>query len=74
MSAAHRAAAALGAGAAVDDGFPGVALAALPPHALTAAGGDVLRREAAVQGWVPFFGDLGVGGGEIVKTRQHLAP
>lgn len=74
MSAAHGATAALGAGAAVDDGFPGVALAALPPHALTAAGGDVLRRETAVQGGVPFFGDLGVFGGEIVKTRQHLAP
>lgn len=74
MSAAHGAAAALGAGAAVDDGFPGVALAALPPYALAAAGGDVLRCEAAVQGGVPFFGDLGVGGGEVVKTRQHFTP
>lgn len=74
MSAAHGTAAALGAGAAVDDGFPGVALAALPPHALAAAGGDVLRREAAIQSGVPFFGDLGVGGGEVVEAWQHLAP
>lgn len=74
MSAAHGTAAALAAGAAVDDGFPGVALAALPPHTLAAARGNVLRCEAAVQRGVPFFGDLGVGGGEIVKTRQHLAP
>ena len=74
MSAAHRAAAALSAGAAVDDGFPGVPLAALPPHALAAAGGDVLRREAAIQSGVPFFGDLGVGGGEVVEAWQHLAP
>lgn len=74
MSAAHGAAAALGAGAAVDDSLPGVAFAALPPHALAAAWGDVLRREAAVQRGVPFFGDLGVFGGEIVEARQHLAP
>ena len=69
MSAAYGAAAALAAGAAVDDGFPGVPLAALPPYALAAAWSDVLRCEAAVQGGVPFFGDLGVGGGEVVKTR-----
>ena len=74
MSAAHGTAAALSAGAAVDDGFPGVALAALPPHALAAAGGDVLRCEAAVQRGVPFFGDLGVFCGEIVEAWQHLAP
>ena len=74
MSAAHGAAAALGAGAAVDDGFPGVALAALPPHTLAAARGNVLRCEAAVQRGVPFFGDLGVFGGEIVEAWQHLAP
>lgn len=73
MSAAHGATAALGTGAAVDDGFPGVALAALPPHTLAAARGNVLRCEAAVQGWVPFFGDLRVFGGEIVEARQHLA-
>lgn len=73
MSAAHGTAAALGAGAAVDDGFPGVPLAALPPHALAAAGGDILRREAAVQRGVPFFGDFGVFGGEVVEAWQHLA-
>lgn len=74
MSAAHGATAALGTGAAVDDGFPGVPLAALPPHTLAAAWGDVLRREAAVQRGVPFFGDLGVFGGEIVEAWQHLTP
>ena len=73
MFAAHRASAALAAGAAVDDGFPGVALAALPPHTLAAARGNVLRCEAAVQRGVPFFGDLRVFGGEIVEARQHLA-
>lgn len=73
MSTAHGAAAALGAGAAVDDGFPGVALAALPPHALTAAGGDVLRGEGTVFRGVPFFGDFGVGGGEVVEAGQHFA-
>lgn len=74
MFAAHRASAALAASTTVDDSFPSMALAALPPHALAAAGGDVLRCEAAVQRGVPFFGDFGVFGGEVVEAWQHLAP
>lgn len=66
VAAADWAAAALGASAAVDDGLPGVAYAALPPHAPSAARGDVLRRKSAVERRVPLAGDGWVKGGEIV--------
>lgn len=72
MSAAHGTAAALSAGAAVDDGFPGVALATLPPYALAAAWSDVLRREGTVFRRVPFFGDSRIEGGKVVEPCQHF--
>lgn len=62
----------LAAGAAVDDGLPFVACAAAPPHAFSAAGSDVLRREGTVFGGVPFFGDGWIKRGEIVEPCQHF--
>ena len=62
----------LAAGAAVDDGLPFVACAAAPPHAFSAAWGDVLRREGTVFGGVPFFGDGGFQRGKVVKPCQHF--
>lgn len=72
VAAAHWAATLLGAGAAVDDGLPGVACAALPPHTPPAARGDVLRREGAVEGRVPLAGDGWVEGGEVVVADKHF--
>lgn len=72
VAAAHWAATLLGAGAAVDDGLPGVACAALPPHTPPAARGDVLRRESAVEGRVPLTGDGWVEGGEVVVADKHF--
>ena len=60
------------AGAAVDDGLPGVPCAALPPHASSAARGNILRREGTVFGGVPFFGDGGLQRGKVVKPCQHF--
>ena len=68
----HWAAAALAAGTAIDDSLPFVACAAAPPHAPSAAGGDVLRGEGAVFGGVPFFGDGGFQRGEVVEPCQHF--
>lgn len=72
VAAAHWAATLLGASAAVDDGLPGVACAALPPHAPPAARGDILRREGTVEGRVPFFGDGWVEGSEVVVADKHF--
>ena len=72
MTAADGASTLLGAGAAVDDGLPGVACTALPPHAPSAAGSDVLRRKWAVEGWVPFFGHCRVQSREVVVADQHF--
>ena len=69
---AHGAAAALAAGAAVDDGLPFVACAAAPPDAFSAAWGDILRSEAAIFRGVPFFGYSRVEGGEVVEPCQHF--
>ena len=72
VAAAHWTATLLAAGAAVDDGLPGVACAALPPHASPAARGDILRREGAVEGRVPLAGDGWVEGGEVVVADKHF--
>lgn len=72
VAAADWAAAALGASAAVDDGLPDVACTALPPHAPSAAGSDVLRRKSAVEGRVPLASDSWVEGGEVVVTDKHF--
>lgn len=72
VAAAHWTATLLAAGTAVDDGLPGVTCAALPPHAPPAARGDILRRESAVEGRVPFFGDGWVEGGEVVVADKHF--
>lgn len=71
-SAAHRAAAALAAGAAVDNGLPFMACAAAPPDAFSAARGDVLRGEGTVFRRVPFFGDSRIEGGKVVEPCQHF--
>lgn len=72
VAAAHWTATLLAAGAAVDDGLPGVPCAALPPYTPPAARSDVLRRKGAVEGRVPFFGDGWVKGGEVVVADKHL--
>ena len=72
VAAADGAAVVLAAGAAVDDGLPGVAFAALPPHSSPASRGDVLRREGAVEGRVPLAGDAWVKGGKVVVAGQDF--
>ena len=71
-AAADGAATALTAGAAVDDGLPGMPLAALPPDTFAAAGGHVLRRKLPIQSRMPFFGNFGILGGKVVETWQHF--
>lgn len=72
VAAAHGTATVLGAGAAVNNGLPSVPCAALPPHAPSAAGGDVLRRKSAVEGGVPFFCHCRVQSSEVVIADQHF--
>lgn len=72
VAAAHGTAAVLGAGAAVNNGLPGVAYTALPPHAPSAAGSDVLRRKWAVEGGVPFFGHCRIKSREVVVADQYF--
>lgn len=72
VAAADGAAAMLGAGATVDNSLPGVPCAALPPHAPSAAGSDVLRSERTVEGGVPFFGHCRVKSSEVVIADQHF--
>lgn len=62
----------LAASAAIDDSLPFVACTAAPPHAFSAARGDVLRGEAAIFGGMPFFGDGGFQRGEVVEPCQHF--
>lgn len=72
VAGADWAAAELVAGAAVDDGLPDVAGAALPPNFFAAAGKDMVGREWAVEGWVPLGCNFGIEGGEIVEAWEHF--
>lgn len=58
--------------AAGDDGLVFVAFVADPPDFFVAGGGDLLWGEAAVFGWVPFFGDGRILAGEVVDARNDL--
>ena len=72
VAGADWAAAELVAGAAVDDGLPDVAGAALPPNFFAAAGKDMVGREWAVEGWVPLGCNFGIKSGEIVEAWEHF--
>ena len=72
VAGADWAAAELVAGAAVDDGLPDVAGAALPPNFFAAAGKDMVGREWAVEGWVPLGCNFRIEGGEIVEAWEHF--
>ena len=65
-------AAAASLGAAGDGGLILVAFVADPPDFFVAGGSDLLWGEAAVFGWVPFFGDGRILAGEIVDARNDL--
>ena len=65
-------AAAVALGAAGDGGLILVAFVADPPDFFVAGGGDLLWSEAAVFGWVPFFGDGRILAGEVVDARNDL--
>lgn len=59
-------------GAAGDGGLIFVAFVADPPDFFVAGGSDSLWGEAAVFGWVPFFGDGRILAGEVVDARNDL--
>ena len=65
-------AAAVALGAAGDGGLILVAFVADPPDFFVTGGGDLLWGEAAVFGWVPFFGDGRILAGEVVDARNDL--
>lgn len=65
-------AAAASLGAAGDGGLILVAFVADPPDFFVAGRGDLLWGEAAVFGWVPFFGDGRILAGEVVDARNDL--
>ena len=65
-------AAAIALGAAGDGGLILVAFVADPPDFFVAGGGDLLWGEAAVFGWVPFFGNGRILAGEVVDARNDL--
>ena len=64
--------AAVALGAAGDGGLILVAFVADPPDFFVAGGSDLLWGEAAVFGWVPFFGDGRILAGEVVDARNDL--
>ena len=65
-------AAAVPLSAAGDGGLILVAFVADPPDFFVAGRGDLLWGEAAVFGWVPFFGDGRILTGEVVDARNDL--
>lgn len=69
---ADGAAAFLRTGAGVDNGFPDVTLAALPPDLAVGPGRDHGRRQRAVEGGVPLGRDLRDPGRQVVKPGQDL--
>ena len=72
VAGADWAAAELVAGAAIDNGLPDVASAALPPNFFAAAGKDMVGREWAVESWVPLGCNFRIEGGEIVEAWEHF--
>ena len=65
-------AAAVTLGAAGDGGLILVAFVADPPDFFVTGGSDLLWGEAAVFGWMPFFGDGRILAGEVVDARNDL--
>ena len=65
-------AAAVALGATGDGGLILVAFVTDPPDFFVTGGGDLLWGEAAVFGWVPFFGDGRILTGEVVDARNDL--
>lgn len=72
VAGAERAAAALCAGAGIDDGLPLVTTGAAPPDFFAAAGEYVVRSKSTVLGWVPLFGDGGITRRQIVEAGEHF--
>ncbi len=62
----------LGAGAGIDDGFPGVVFRAAPPDLAAAAGRDLGGGQGAVQGGVPLGRDGRVERRQVVEARQDF--
>ena len=62
----------LGAGAGIDDGFPGVVFRAKPPDLPAAPGGDLGGEQGAVQGGMPLGRDGWVEGRQVVEAWQDL--
>ena len=58
--------------AALDECFPDVAESALPPGGVRATDGDFFWQPD-VEGGVPFFGELGVKGADVVITGSELS-
>ena len=73
LSGADGTAALLHARTRVDSRFPDMAIGTYPPRFFVAAGGHHLRRQRAVEGLVPLFGDERLNGREIIEPRQHLS-
>ena len=71
VAGAEGAAAALSAGAGVDDGLPLVTAGAMPPDFFAAAGEYVVGSEGAVFGGMPLFGDGRIARGQIVEAGKH---
>lgn len=62
----------LGAGAGIDDGFPGVVFRAEPPDLAAAPGRDLGGEQGAVQGGMPLGCDGWVEGRQVVEAWQDL--
>ena len=71
LSRAHRAAALLHPGSGINDGFPDVAVGALPPDLTMAACGHHLRGKAAIQSGVPLCGYRWFRSGQVIEARQN---
>ena len=71
LSRAHRAAALLHPGSGINEGFPDVAVGALPPDLTMAACGHHLRGKAAIQSGVPLCGYRWFRSGQVIEARQN---
>ena len=72
MTTANWAAAALRTSAAIHHSLPAVPFCTLPPHFFSASRQHLVRRQCAIQCWMPLTGNLWINGGKIIKARQHF--
>ena len=72
LSCTYRAAALLHPGSGINKGFPDVAVGALPPDSPVAARSHLIRRQSAVESWVPFPRHLRLQRCQIIEATQHL--